>query len=712
MLTSTRRSAPGEDAPEEDPSQLATHPNFTQGLLHIIDNASPGDLVYVHYSGHGIRRDADDIDPEGGDSISGTALALADVMQGGAYMTGYQLGVYIQRMVLEKKLRVTVVLDSCFSGQGLRAADDIDVGEYTSRLGCGQEGNVDLFYLQSDKDADAAAWDMEMDLAEAYGDTVEYGNGYCERNARPRQPLVRSWLSDPIGCTVLTACQSDEKAGEYSFDGEKRGILTYWMLKLLLGYSGACHPTYNKIRDYVAQKILGVMALEKQTPVLLGDADHTFLGQEQVFQRPLAHITEKRLDTVDLDIGSAQGVAIGAIYDVFPAEENVIMGSISSVRAQVTEISPTNPFRCRAKLQCDPEDCDAAERIKKGGVALLRTWCLHLDTFADISLLRLRLPKDQVERFESKIRQTAGLFLDSDPERPDDKECDFKIVLNDENFFEVHLLENEQYRVMPRVPGVQKDEEDWESKLAHVISQLARFQDIKSIKNDGADASLKSEWFSFSVEPSDEGYAVGEDLFSQNPEDPNAFRAQEDLGLRFSLKMRPECEYKSVYVSFYDFDASWGISKLHPGPGQFSEVTKDRSVEFPLAMMIPAPCTDRDPDEIVDTIRVFVSTSRTSWDEITLPELPADTSTIPPNIIIRPTEPEAMSSDVTNTETGTVERVTDAPQLYQDSPTNEYDDSIDSRNPKRQRRNPKKPPALPKNIWGFMDLKLTTFPSG
>ncbi|KAK6360155.1 hypothetical protein TWF730_006308 [Orbilia blumenaviensis] len=52
MLTSTR----GADGPEEEESRLPNSPNIIRELERIMDDSKPGDLVYIHYSGHGIRK--------------------------------------------------------------------------------------------------------------------------------------------------------------------------------------------------------------------------------------------------------------------------------------------------------------------------------------------------------------------------------------------------------------------------------------------------------------------------------------------------------------------------------------------------------------------------------------------------------------------------------------------------------------------------------
>ncbi|KAK6343684.1 hypothetical protein TWF730_011273 [Orbilia blumenaviensis] len=704
-LTSTKNKS-GEGT-EEDEALLPKRPNVIRELERIIDESSPGDLVYIHYSGHGIRREDAPIEDDG-DHIAGTALALADVMAGGAYLTGYQLGVYIKNMVLKKKLRVTVVLDSCFSGRGLREAES---EEYTLRSG---DDEFDTDFLASDIEADRIAELMDFD----------YDNGGdCDASGTRNATKIRSWLTDPTGCTVLTACDIDETAGEFTFQGEKHGILTYWMLQYLLESPENRRPTYSKIREYVAHNIERAKPTKKQSPVLLGDADHIFLGQEQVVEKLVGHIIAQNTNTnvVELDIGWAHGVAKGAVYDVFPEKENVRTDSIPMATAHITEVPDNNPFRSRATLHYSSDGVDAVQ-VKLGCIVLLQTWSLRLDTYVDISSFRSdqRLSEEQIQTLESNIKQTPGLLLDSDVDESDEIRCDFKVTLSEENLFKIYRWENGEETLVPRVTAVSIDKEDWSIKLASLLSHIARFHDIKSIDNGKIDNPLKPEWFSFDARL--DNYNDGEediddddsrDYFTQISEDPSFFKASEGANILVSFAANEACEYDSVYVSFYAFDASWGISKLHPGTGQASfKVKKDTSQEFGLYMAIPPKNNPEDPDEIIDTVRVYISTTRINWDDITLPELSGDDSADSPKIITVPNGDGEAEQDSDAEDTEVTDRGISPHATTSDANDTDSED-VTSRNPKRRpakaRSSTKKEPL--KGRWAIMDLKIVTSPT-
>lgn len=263
---------------------MPTHDNIIRELRRITnptDGAKAGDLVYIHYSGHGIRRDGT-LPRNRGDNISGTALVPIDVLAGGAYLTGYQLGVFVRNMVA-KGLRVAVTLDSCFSGRGLRHLNE---GVRTS------ENGPDHLVLPIDEEAERLAEAAEL---ENNPSTTTHHN---HRNTAAKH----SWLSNPTNCTVLTACGVNKFAKEDTFSGGKRGVLTYYMLELLRRHPTKQLPSYERLVDHVAWRL----AREQfsQRPVIHGDSHYEFFGDRNIAQRSSCHASEIG-GRLELDVGKA-----------------------------------------------------------------------------------------------------------------------------------------------------------------------------------------------------------------------------------------------------------------------------------------------------------------------------------------------------------------------------------------------------------------------
>lgn len=89
--------------------------------------------------------------------------------------------------------------------------------------------------------------------------------------------MKRSWLSDPHGCTVLTASQLDQIAGDYVFDRKRgrNGILT---LELVSRWPRSRPPTYARVAQHVKSSIRTMQLPHPQTPVVHGDSFCEFLG--------------------------------------------------------------------------------------------------------------------------------------------------------------------------------------------------------------------------------------------------------------------------------------------------------------------------------------------------------------------------------------------------------------------------------------------------
>lgn len=249
---------------EDDLSKWPTHANIVRELEYIAKISRPGALVYIQFSGHGIQRGKvpkNKVSSEG-DTLLGAALATTDVLQtDGRYLTANELGIRIQAMVEKKGIRVTLVLDACFSGRGLR-----NNTAYTVRTipDCHDDSD-----LGDDKVAENAAREHSVSISGT-------------RQAK----VTENWLSKPNGCTVLTACGIQQTAGEGTFEVMgtnsmvKRGVLTHWILDFLSQRRTISLPSYIAVKDYVHNQIKATLPGTRQTPVLYGDADYEFSEQK------------------------------------------------------------------------------------------------------------------------------------------------------------------------------------------------------------------------------------------------------------------------------------------------------------------------------------------------------------------------------------------------------------------------------------------------
>ncbi len=113
-----------QNTPKESPASWPSYNNILDAFHRIEELGQPGDLVYIHYSGHGARvRMAYSAlkGPEGFDE----ALVPVDIeiqsKEGQSrYIRDVELAILLHSLV-KKGLLVTIVLDSCHAGSSNRS---------------------------------------------------------------------------------------------------------------------------------------------------------------------------------------------------------------------------------------------------------------------------------------------------------------------------------------------------------------------------------------------------------------------------------------------------------------------------------------------------------------------------------------------------------------------------------------------------------------
>lgn len=572
MLTAS--SGPNDDRPVESEKYWPTRKNIRRELDHIKKNASHGDLLYFHFSGHGGMRDViKDHDAHGDfDGIrSGTALFMTDVFQGGPYLTGRQLGRWLEVMVAEKALRVTVVFDSCHSGGAFR--NDAELTD-----------DVRTLVGPPVRDVDRAA-DDECDLTES-GDT------------RDAIGIRSCWLSNPKNCTVLTACSSYELARERTFEGRRHGVMTYWLLQLLKA-SRRHLPSHSRAVEYIRRQI---DTHPRQTPLAYGDVLHEFFGHLRYSQGEMciATLVSSQDDSqeVRLDIGADHGVAVGARYNVFLADgiveadqRSYLMVTVREAKASYSSATPV------------PENDTLALRSWRTGEtrqAILDHWALA----RPVSIHAPFLAGDRRERLRTELENTLGLSL-SDEQQQQQQDHDLTLRVNEKEIYEV-FYRNELLR---RLPSISASDGLWAAKLARVLSHVARYKElIHKYNTANLAGGLSQTHFGLTAVPD---------------------RLKHDGETLLRLWTKPGLSTdRDLWVSLYCFSNSWQIYKVFPDAGHTAE--RHFFDHWPdgllLQMEFPPKVNDSDLDEVEDLLVVFVSTSRDgggppSWGDICLPHI-------------------------------------------------------------------------------------------
>lgn len=249
-------SRAGEDGqPAEPPDRRPTYANIVAALKRLTAEAETGDRVYIHYSGHGARMPATEYPGAKGLTRYEEALVPCDIGDSGSrYLRDVELFVLL-RLLADRGLFLTVVLDCCHAGGVMRTWHAPPEGAVARRM----------------------PWISPRAVPSAVLDPRAFVETWKKRPYDPRVPRnLRLQSLLPPGLWVLfAACRPDETAYEYPFaDGEPQGALTYWLLDILKEPAGGL--VCGEIQRRLQAHIYGTFPY--QTPMLYGNPERGFLS--------------------------------------------------------------------------------------------------------------------------------------------------------------------------------------------------------------------------------------------------------------------------------------------------------------------------------------------------------------------------------------------------------------------------------------------------
>jgi hypothetical protein len=251
---------------------------------HLIAQAQPGDIIVFQFSGHGSQL-PDKNDPSGYDN----AIVPYDSRDPGNKVhdiTDKELNGLFRQLSAKTK-NITAILDSCFSGTGLRAADSVGVSRYA-----------------------------KPDLRFGNGDTppplYKSANGISARDASPD---LSGFANPGVHYVLIAGARTDQKSYEYKIDGESHGALTFFLAQEI-NKPSAHARTYRDILDQVIPEVSAKYPL--QTPQLEGDQRNQLLfGDASIQTTAYVLANPFAAGRVQLKAGKAQGLTSGSIFAVY-----------------------------------------------------------------------------------------------------------------------------------------------------------------------------------------------------------------------------------------------------------------------------------------------------------------------------------------------------------------------------------------------------------
>ncbi|KAE8447332.1 hypothetical protein EG329_010890 [Mollisiaceae sp. DMI_Dod_QoI] len=567
ILTATTPSDPSSRRPIEDPDLWPTSKNVIASLKRVLKRAKPGDFVYIHYSGHGTRlKDAKE-DAKGPENLA--FVLFEDDEQGTSYLRGTLFAHCLDKMV-KQNLFVTVVLNCCYSGSVRRGSNIQGVG------------------------IRAVDYNLAVDAAspqEAF--TGPFDSDKSLRNAQ----VLKDWLVDPDGYTILAASSPHENAFELEIDGgERRGALTFFLLEALgaLRRSGV-ELTHQSLYQHL--RIRFHASWPQQTPMRYGSRDYSFFGKLCIVPTvALTPVYRTDDDRLFLSAGQAHGVHNGDEYVVYPIESServVSQKNESLVRVRVDAV------RCLTSDLVGVEPTSPIAHIKTGWKAKLAT-CLSLKK---IPVRLLESARCQLQWEEAALQQR---FLHLCTEN-DTEPCIFNVTVNEHHEYEI--LDWSLKKIV-NLPTLSLDRSGASDGIMDVLQHLTTYKYFEGVENKTPNPSFENL---FSLLPVCAAGAAG--TFDVKNEGEWGFTV-ENLG------------DKPLYLAIFNFTPSWRIFNLTANPGGSSFLVlppqgeEGSSENIRLRMEIPKILLDEGQEQCEDILKIFITSMPTCFPSMILPEMP------------------------------------------------------------------------------------------
>ncbi len=293
------------------------------GFKQLTDKCKPGDVVLIHYSGHGQQ-----IFDDNGDEPDGLDESLVAYGAPSEYLAGYQGEKHLRdddfgnliaelRSKLGKQGSVLVIVDACHSGTASRGA---------GKKRGGKSPIIPPHFKVINK--------------------KENGPGYNVSEAKSRGQQV---VLSPM--VFISASSFDEENSEtFDDNGTAVGSLSYAMARSLSQCKAqqSYRALFSNILHVMNEKV------PHQTPMLEGDIDYALFAGNMVAQKPYFTIKEVKAAENELVMhgGSLVGVNPGSKVMICPAGsmngnavEKAIEARVVSVSANSAVLKPAKPVK-------------------------------------------------------------------------------------------------------------------------------------------------------------------------------------------------------------------------------------------------------------------------------------------------------------------------------------------------------------------------------
>ena len=608
------------DKPIEPEEKWPTYENILNVFNRVTEQAKPGDQIYIHYSGHGGRVKTLLTDIKGPNGFDETIVPADIGNPKSRHLRDIEIAALLKKM-LDKKLIVTLVIDSCHSG-----------GLTRGRGGAVVRGNNEEDKTPRPQDSLVASkeelehiWKellLHPSTSQTFGTTTN-PTATDELKSKTRGVSASGWLPQAQGYVLLAACRPSESAYEYAFEGDERnGALTYWFLKLFEQIDKGL--TYKIIHDRIIVKVHGQFPL--QTPMLEGEGDREVFGTnriQQVYTVSVVKVDISDNNRILLNAGQTHGIKKGARFAIYPF--GISDFSKIDMRLGLVEIDERGATNSWAKIIRNfgrnniEEGCQAI-LITPTDISLKRKVRLvYNDRDAESSTLstsNMKIAKsqalDKIRSFIIEKSKNNEIFLELAPEE------------SDTSHFQVAVNENGEYVIwdpagnnIPNLnPPLLINDGNSVSKVMQRLEHLTKYSNIQLIDNIDTTSDLyrKIAVELFKV-PND--YEPGDRPSDLLPIESEGNMKIANVGQKLILRIKNMSE-KVINTTLINLASDWSVSQVYPSsPGaNFVPIDPNQEEFFYLDVDLPAGY-----NEGKDILKVFATLDQASFRWLELPAL-------------------------------------------------------------------------------------------
>ncbi|KAF8851291.1 hypothetical protein BDZ45DRAFT_696028 [Acephala macrosclerotiorum] len=453
----------------DPPSTSPTKNNILASLDRVTAQASPGDFVLIHFSGHGDREPTLYPDKKSKSAQDELLCFIND-----EDLRDVEFGERLDDMATANQLVVLATLDCCFSGGATRGGKD-----YLLRYRPRNRSNMAISRVTE-----------EVESESSYPDKIGKSRGM--RDAA----LVQSWLYRDRDYNTIAACQPYETAKECpDVEGRWHGVLTSCLVSSLRSIGRQrIFMTYKDLHGILEVKISRQLSGKKQQPVQLGEQNRILFDARKIHgddSRVHAHVQELQTDRVVIDKGIALGVGFGDRYRLHdPGKEQtdfksaVVQGNGGGV-VEVIIIS-VQDFWSEAKIYVAPET-RASWDLRQVRVGWFATLIHRADA---VHALILPNASKSLDKANNEIRRSWQNYIDptmpiqlvfmaDEQDKSPGEAAKFNVQQDNQSLFTILNSEQKPFENFPKLPV---DSPDSPKRLMYLLRHLQTFLRVLEMK--------------------------------------------------------------------------------------------------------------------------------------------------------------------------------------------------------------------------------------